>query len=290
MAGGRRVPVAVACAILLVALVGGVFLATRDDNSGPETAGPQPAAGSSGDDPFAPDAEGAPASAADAGTPEEAATGFLSAEAADDFATSFSYLAEDDREFHVALAGWEEAHSEQWDVTGFTLQEATRDGDDTTVTAQVELAALLDPALGLIPADAVLSLPVREEPGGWRVAFADSSYDPTYLDDAGADDAVRQWAESRQQCQTAAQWDGGLLGASALRAQLCGAEGAVEVGPVGTIDELTDASPYLNDFGGAAADWARVVPVTGAVALDAVAAPVGDRWVVIGVNPPAEGG
>jgi hypothetical protein len=284
MSRSRRVAVVVAGVLLVAGVGAGIVLATGDDGEPRSELRPGPAP--AGSDPFAPEQPPAPGPAP--GTPEAAATAFLTAEAADDPAASFAVLSPGDREHHVVLAGWEEAHAEMWDVTGFRLEGTARRGGDVTVDARVELQPALDPVLGLVPAEARLTLPLVEEDGGWRVAFSDSTYQPLYLDDEGAPDAVRSWAESRRRCGSEAEWDGGLLGADYLGDELCGAEGRIDVGPVGTIDRLPDATPYLDDFGADAADWARVVPVSGAVELDAVAAPLGERWVVIGVTP-AEG-
>jgi len=136
-----------------------------------------------------------------------------------------------------------------------------------------------------VPGRATLTLPLVQEDGGWRIAFADSSYAPQYPDESAAVDAVRAWAEARTHCRTAAQWHADLLDSPYLADELCGAEGELRLGAPDTLDALDDAGAYLDDFGSGAADWARVIPVEGPVALDAVAAPLGSSWVVIGASP-----
>ena len=43
------------------------------------------------------------------------------------------------------------------------------------------------------------------------------------------------------------------------------------------------AAVVTNAFGPAAAQWARVVSLDGPLPLDVVTAPMGDRWLVVGV-------
>jgi hypothetical protein len=274
-------------AFVVLALVVGALVLRRGDGDGGTTGVPLPAAvGRSDGDPFA--TRGGEPVPAPPGSPAEAATAFLDAEVAGDVERSFPYLSADDRAEQGDPAGWLEAHADLWTPTGYRLTDVTEAGDGTaTATAGVTLEPQIDEFVGLVPARARLSLPLVQEDGGWRIAFGDSGYQPTYPDDAGAVDAVRAWGEARTRCQTAAQWDGGLLDSPYLADALCGADGALRLGPPDTLDALDDARAYLDDFGEAAGDWARVVPVDGPVALDAVAAPLGDSWVVIGTTPRA---
>lgn len=224
-----------------------------------------------------------------AGSPAEAATAFLDAEVAKDYEESFGYLSQPDRESFVATEAWADTHADLWEITAYRLvpDEAAPDERGTAeVLADVELQAGLDPFIGLVPAQAQLSLSLVEEDGGWRVSFADSLYEPIYLDDATADDVTQEWVTARQSCQPLpAEEQADLLGSPSLADTLCGAEGGIEVGPVETIDRLPDAGPYLNAYGEQVATWARVVRLSGAVEIDAVLAPVGDRWEVIGLTP-----
>jgi hypothetical protein len=220
------------------------------------------------------------------GSPAEAATAFLDAEVAGDAEASFPHLSADDRAEHVDAAGWLEDHVDLWTPTSYRLTDVREAGDGTaTATATVELQPQIDQFTGLVPARATLTLPLVQEDGGWRVTFSDGSYAAEYPDESGAVDAVRAWAEARTRCETAAQWDADLLDSPYLADALCGADGELRLGRPDTLDALDDAGAYLDDFGTRAADWARVVPVEGPVALDAVAAPLGDSWVVIGTSP-----
>ena len=274
-------------AVLLLVL--GALVLRRGDGDEGTTGVALPApVGRSDGDPFARDDEvpvGAPP-----GSPAEAATAFLDAEVAGDVERSFPLLSADDRAEQRGPAGWLEAHADLWTPTGYRLTEVSEAGDGTaSASADVTLRPQIDEFVGLVPARARLVLPLAQEDGGWRVAFAASTYEAEYPDEGGAVDAVRSWARARTRCATAAQWDGGLLDSPYLADALCGAEGELRLGRPETLDALDDAGAYLDDFGAGAADWARVVPVEGPVPLDAVAAPLGDSWVVIGTSPRGAG-
>jgi hypothetical protein len=273
-------------AVLLLVL--GALVLRRGDGDEGTTGVALPApVGRSDGDPFARAGE-APV-AAPPGSPAEAATTFLDAEVAGDVERSFPLLSAGDRAEHGDPAGWLEAHADLWVPTGYRLTAVEEAGDTATATADITLRPQIDEFVGLVPARARLALPLVQEDGGWRVAFGDSTYEPEYPDEGGAVDAVRAWAEARTRCATAAQWDGGLLDSPYLADALCGAEDELRIGRPDTLDALDDAGAYLDDFGDVAADWARVVPVEGPVRLDAVAAPLGNSWVVIGTSPRGAG-
>jgi hypothetical protein len=275
-------------AVLLLVL--GALVLRRGDADGGTTGVALPApVGRTDGDPFAARDE-APVPAPP-GSPAEAAGAFLDAEVAADAEASFPFLSAEDRAEQGDPAAWLEAHADLWVPTGYRLTgvEEDRAGGTAVATADVTLRPQIDEFVGLVPARATLTLPLVREDGGWRVAFADSTYEPAYPDDDGAVDAVRAWASARTRCETAAQWDGGLLDSPYLADALCEAEGDLRLGRLDTLDALDDAGAYLDDFGSVAADWARVVPVEGPVALDAVAAPLGDTWVVIGSSPRGAG-
>jgi hypothetical protein len=271
--------------IAVLLLVVGALVLRRGDGDGGTTgvALPGPVGRTDGD-PFA--ARQQDPVPVPPGSPAEAASAFLDAEVAGDADASFPRLSADDRTEHSDAAGWLEDHADLWTPSSFCLAEVRETGDGTaTATAAVELEPQLDEFVGLVPARATLTLPLVQEDGGWRVVFSESSYEPSYPDEAGAVDAVRTWAEARTRCETAAQWHADLLDSPYLADSLCGAEGELRLGRPDTLDALDDAGAYLDDFGTRAADWARVVPLDGPVELDAVAAPLGDSWVVIGTSP-----
>ncbi len=57
--------------------------------------------------------------------------------------------------------------------------------------------------------------------------------------------------------------------------------GEVTIGTIGTLLDLDDPAPVLNAYGSAAADWARVVPLTAPVPMNVVLAPIGSDWKVV---------
>jgi hypothetical protein len=273
-------------AFVVVALVLGALVLRRGDGGG-TTGVPLPApVGRTHGDPFA-DQDEAPVPVPP-GSPAEAAAAFLDAEVAGDVQRSFPYLSADDRKEQGTPAGWLETHADLWTPTRYRLTDVTEAADGTaTATADVALRPEIDEFIGVVPSRAVLTLPLVQEDGGWRVVFDDSAYAPQYPDPTGAVAAVRSWAEARTRCATADQWDGGLLDSPYLADSLCGASGQLRLGRPDTLDALDDAGAYLDDFGETAADWAQVVPVEGPVPLDVVAAPLGNHWVVIGTSPRA---
>jgi len=276
---------AIAGGVLAVLLLVVGALVLRREDGGTATGVPLPApVGRSDGDPFA--AADEARLPAPPGSAAEAVTAFLDAEVAGDTEASFPHLSADDRGEHVDAAGWLEDHADLWTPRAYRLTGVAEAADGTaTATAAVELEPRIDEFVGLVPARATLTVPLVQEDGGWRVAFSEGEYEPAYPDEGGAVDAVRSWAEARTRCGTAAQWDADLLDSPYLADSLCGAAGELRLGRPDTLDALDDAGPYLDDFGSRVADWARVVPVEGPVPLDAVAAPLGDTWVVIGTSP-----
>jgi hypothetical protein len=51
------------------------------------------------------------------------------------------------------------------------------------------------------------------------------------------------------------------------------------------LPETAQDQPFLAAFGSAVHDWARVVRLDAPVRMDVVVAPVGERWLVVGVLP-----
>lgn len=222
-------------------------------------------------------------------TPAEAVARFLAAEVAADFATSYGLLAAADRATYAGPAGWTRAHGFLYPVTNFTLGDVTERDGRAEVAVRTELRSGLDEVMGLVPPAAASTWVAVPEDGGWRVAFDQSTISLEYRADDDAPAGVRAWVEARRACEAAPEYDGGLLGVASLADRLCRAEGETRVGTPGLLDDPVDAAPFLAAFGEDAGRWARVVPVDGPVALRAVVAPLGERWVVVGVLPRAGG-
>lgn len=213
---------------------------------------------------------------------------FLTAEIAGDFEASFELLSEADQEAAGGVEGWVAEHYLVVPpIIGFRLTADSVEGTKAEVLARLSLQAELDQLVGLIPGDAEANWVLVEAPAGeWRVAFTESRVDPVFLDDATASSAVMEWGSTRQSCQPQEDGDLALLGFPTLADPLCGATGRVTVSAPTRLEDAADAAPFLAAFGPEVGIWARVVEVQTPIALRVVVAPVGDRWVVIGVLVP----
>lgn len=220
-----------------------------------------------------------------AGSAEAAVRGFLDAEQAGEFERSFDYLSDTNRSAFGSPAGYLAAHADLVPpVTGYTVEQVTGD----TVVVEVRYVPSLDTIVGLVPERARNTYVVSPGPDGFGVDLEASTSEPAYPSDDPAPAAARTWAESRQECESDGEWEGGLLGAPAIADPLCGAEGDVEIGAVEPLGP-NEGVPLTSAFGDEVGLWSRVIPVTAPVELRAVVAPIGQEWVVIGVLPSGEG-
>ena len=173
---------------------------------------------------------------------EAALTGFLEAEVAGDYETSFGFLSDADRVEHASPEGWLATHADVVPrILGYELQDQVEDGAGrATVTAALTLEPGLDQVTGLTPAEAIVRWDVVEGAGGWGVSLQTSAYEPVLPDEAGAAPAAQAWAEAHQRCDQPDDEHGLLVGSPALARTLCDAAGAVEVGAP---DQLATATP-----------------------------------------------
>jgi hypothetical protein len=224
-------------------------------------------------------------SAVVAAQPVDALRVFLDGQRDGDLDRAWSVVSERDRRRYPDVVDWQDANGVLPRVLGYTLDAPLVAGERAEVGGTVQYEPRLDDIVGVVPARATAAWVVVRERGGWRVSVLDSIVDPVFPPAAGAVDAARAWADARQQCRVAAQWEGGLVGIApdSDAHGLCAAAGDVQVGAVRPLDDTVDAEPFLAAFGGDVLGWARVVPVTAPVALDVVLAPIGDRWSVVGV-------
>jgi len=226
---------------------------------------------------------------ADAPDPRSAVEGFLDAEIAGDFATSFGYLSAATRAGFGSPARWIASHADLVPpVESYEIEEV---GEPDARQARAEVLALvsstpsLDQVVGLVPARSRVRWVTAGSAGSWGVDLGASTFEPLYPPDDQAPGAVRAWADALQSCGEAPTWEGSLVGSPALADPLCGSTGEIQVGGAERPDDV-EVAPLLTAFGPEAAEWARVVPVSAPVALKAVVAPVGEQWLVIGVLPP----
>ncbi|MGH8984884.1 MAG: hypothetical protein ACRDY6_13560 [Acidimicrobiia bacterium] len=215
--------------------------------------------------------------------PTTALDSFLSAEARDDYATSYGLLSKPDRDEIGSSDEWVAAHGELPNVTGFVLGVVRVDGASAEVEANVTFESTLDETRGLVPSRARAAWVAVAEDGGWRVAHSQSRLTPQYPDEQGAVRAADTWVEARRSCDVATEYEGGLVGAAGPVEALCDTRGPVRVGAVGALEPDAGVEPFLAAFGPDVLSWARVVPVISPVPLAVVLAPVADSWLVIGM-------
>ncbi|MGQ0803798.1 MAG: hypothetical protein ACT4PI_08045 [Actinomycetota bacterium] len=223
-------------------------------------------------------------------TPQAAVEQFLAAEAGGDFATSYGLLSAADRGQVGSRSEWTTAHGHLPTITNFEIGALDAGAARAEVATSLTLVPELDEIVGLVPARADATWVALAEDGGWRVAFEESSLVPRYPSEDDAPSAARDWAADRRDCRRGDQYRGGLLGADALARDLCRAEGDITVGAAAALDPGAGAQPFLAAFGPEVFSWARVVSVTTPRVLNVVLAPVGERWLVVGVVEPSPGG
>lgn len=222
-------------------------------------------------------------------TPRDAVQRFLDAEAARQYNVSYGLLSAPDRDEQESRAGWTADHADLPTIAGFRVDGVQVHDDRADVAVALQLHPQLSPTDGLVPGRARATYVTVAEDGGWRVAFGQSSLTPEYPSTASAPAAVRAWAAARERCAHAPEFVGGLLGAAARADQLCGAHGAIAVGRAVRLPETDQDQPFLAAFGSEVHEWARVVPVDAPFRLRVVVAPLGERWLVVGVlSAPSE--
>jgi hypothetical protein len=221
---------------------------------------------------------------------EAAVAGFLEAEQAGDFETSFGYLDDAGRAAYASPAGWVSDHANVLPtILDHELGERVPVADGReTVTATLRLEPGLDQVVGLTPGEAVVRWDVVQGVDGWGIALETSPFEPVWPDAQGAVPAARAWAQARQRCESPANERTGLVGSPALADTLCDARGGLDVGAPEALDEVTGQSVFTA-FGPEALTVARLVRISGTAELTSglavVLVPIGDDWTVIGVLP-----
>lgn len=259
--------------VVVAAALGIGFVATRDGDERPQPTAPIATA-----DTVPTGSTLTPRTHA-AESAEAAVRGFLDAERAGDYATSFDFLSDADRAAFGSAAGWVADHADYVPpVEGYEV--ASVDGD--AVVTDVDYTPSLDAVVGLVPGRARVTW--TAVPGeAWGVALGATLVEAQHPDEDAAPGAVERWAESRQACgEPTGEWSGDLLGAPALADALCDTDVA-PAGGAATLLGPAEGAPFSAAFGDEVSVWARVVPVDRPVPLRAVVAPLGDDWVVVGV-------
>ena len=220
-------------------------------------------------------------------SPIEAIREYVSAEIERDGARSFALLSEAARTAAGSQADWIAASIQRPTIVDFTVDPATASGATqrsvATVIGTVTLEPRLDEVSGFVPAQADVDWQLVAEDGGWRVDIADTTLHPILPDEHGAARAAIAWARARQRCGQGDEYQGSLLGSPTLGDQLCDVRGDFVAATPGSLGD-TLATEVVAAFGPDATTWARTVALSGAADLTVVTAPLGDRWVVVGVT------
>jgi hypothetical protein len=210
---------------------------------------------------------------------------FTRAEIAGDTTGSYGLLVAADRVAVRGRIGWHASHARMPALVAFDVEEVAITADGADVRGDARFSPRIDEVGGLVPGQAELVWRVLPEEGGWRVAYERTQIVPRYPSDAGAADAVATWVRARQACTTPAaelEYDAGLVGVPALAPALCGTTG-LALGAAAPLGDRPDPSAVIAAFGPDADRWARVVRIASPVAMNAVVAPLGDHWIVIGL-------
>lgn len=210
----------------------------------------------------------------------EAVTTVLAAEQQNDPAKSFALLAPDSRKDYKDVAGWSNRLKELPAVTGFKLDKS----NGTSQVATVNHKAGLDPFIGLSPAQERQTWKGAKFPKGWLLS-ADPQTDPILPGDDKAPPAAKAWVEAVQACDqaraTAMQAISTLF--AAVTPTICKVPGVVATGNVEKLAEGPASTNIVAQYTPDALTWARVVPVTGPVAVKVILAPIGNEWKVLGL-------
>ena len=161
---------------------------------------------------------------------------------------------------------------------------------------RVEQTPAIDEIRGVVGPSAFVKLPARQDESGWKVSWERRTITQDYgAPEERVSDDVIAWAAARQQAcaPTVAttpktplgEYAGGLLGAVWLADSLCATPGAVTVASVGDIYTLDDPQALLDAYGSGAYQWARIVTLAAPKEMHVIAAPLNDRWIVVGLAP-----
>jgi hypothetical protein len=221
---------------------------------------------------------------ANAETVDASARVFVSAIVANDAVAAYQLLTSADQTFYGSPEQFAAtlARSAPWNDANVTVV-------GSSIVATVERTPQLDDALGLITPVANVTLPAIVESGEWRIDWRNRNVDaePT-LDAQKASADVLLWAEGRRSCKPdpTREHATGLVGVEGFAAALCNAKGELSVGSISLLETLDDPGPFVDAFGPDVLRWGRVVTIRTPIDMRVVVAPVGDRWVAVGLARP----
>ena len=207
-----------------------------------------------------------------------------------DAATALGLLTAQDRERIGSPVRFQELLAQ--DPSWTSSEVAAMDSNTGSVDLLVHQRPSIDEIRGVVAATATVRLTAREEDCGWRVLWRRRQVSQHYAaPEANLAADVVAWAKGRIRCTSPSgatpegEFVGGLFGIVGLADKLCHAKQPPVVGVVGDFDSLDDPQPLIDTFGSASAVWVRVVTLTAPTPMKVVAAPLGDRWIVVGIAP-----
>jgi len=212
-------------------------------------------------------------------TPTAAVEGYIKAERNRDSRSSWALLSAGDRGDRT-LAEWAAAAADRPQYRSESIVSA----DGAKVVVDVTMQPVVDQVIGIVPGAARETWTAVPEDGGWRVSLGEVATEPVLPDDAAATDVALGWLRDRQAC-TPLDNTVSLVGEVRAPEALCGRAGTFGAVSVGPLQRAADPAPVLDGYGPQAVALTRVVRVGGPGSLDVVTAPLGDRWVVIGLLP-----
>ena len=240
---------------------------------------------------------------------ETAIRSFATAVVEDDHPKAFALLSELDRAQIGSPAKFGEllAKSPSWlsfSVEGVSQQSTSSlnstsslDSSSKTTPADTALAVLtvrqqpsIDETLGVVGPSARVEFSMKNENGGWHAVWRRHKVSQNFLaSEAKLLPEVGAWAEARRACTAKgekpfAEYLGGMVGEVWLAETLCKLPAPITVQSIGDFDSILDPQAIFDAFGSDAYQWARVVKINSPTPFYAIAAPLGEHWVVVGLS------
>ena len=231
----------------------------------------------------------APAADAAAATPAAAVKALIGAALNGDSDTAWSQVSSTDRDrVGVKQRIVEQVNAGGW--KGFSIAATVND----KVSVEVVQTPRISDIDGVIASSSTVRIATVKEGGGYKVLWSRRVAEQHYPEVSDAQDAivmasVKAWALSRQACDPTPinEYTSGLIGVVGLGSALCNTTATPVVASVGDLETLDEPQPVLEGFGGSALLWARVVKISGPVAMNVVVAPKGNDWIVVALARPS---
>ncbi len=252
--------------------------------------------GSPGNAAFAALASSPPLPAVAAAAPRAAVSQYLTARRLGYDRASYALLPAGVRSRYPSLAQWSFAVRSSPRPTAFALTgRAVATTGGVAVSAALRQVPKLDPIAGYVPARLTATYLAVPSAAGWQVQPDPIDGAATLPSDRGAANAASAWLAARTACDEratrAVQANDPLLGTPALAAAPCKLRTAWQTGAVERLAEGPADRPFTAAYGSGAGFWGRLVPMISPKGrFYAALAPLGERWVVIGLLADRNGG